>query len=184
MKKMNNKGFGAIEAILTVVVISLVGGLGYYLYHQNQTKNKTNNAQSSTATSTSTEQNLTEDSASQTVTDFYDKYTKLDPPGSPETEEAFLKQHGTANLLTYFQTYKHGFDPIICAQSSPTSITIASRTVTGQTATVLVNEVFGSDSVDGITVKVVNQSGLKIDLVTCPGSLGNLPPVGENDNGP
>ncbi len=38
MKKLNNKGFGAIEAILTVLILTIVGGTGYYVYSQNQDK--------------------------------------------------------------------------------------------------------------------------------------------------
>jgi Tfp pilus assembly protein PilE len=43
MKKLqkNQLGFGAIEALLVVVVVGLIGGIGYYTYRQHQ---KTTNA--------------------------------------------------------------------------------------------------------------------------------------------
>lgn len=41
MKKLNNKGFGAVEFLLIFVVIGIIGGAGYYVYNAQK---KTNTA--------------------------------------------------------------------------------------------------------------------------------------------
>lgn len=51
MKKLNNNGFGAIEALLIVIAIAIVGFVGYYVYHANQTTNKVYNQASNEAQS-------------------------------------------------------------------------------------------------------------------------------------
>lgn len=39
MKILNNKGFGAIESILIVVIIAAIGGAGYYVYNSQKKTN-------------------------------------------------------------------------------------------------------------------------------------------------
>lgn len=39
--KLNSKAFSAVEALLIVVIVAIVGGTGYYVYHANKTANKT-----------------------------------------------------------------------------------------------------------------------------------------------
>ncbi|HSW37745.1 MAG TPA: hypothetical protein VLG37_05275 [Candidatus Saccharimonadales bacterium] len=43
MKKLstNSKGFGVIELLIIVVIVGIVGGVGYFVYHKNSTKNVT-----------------------------------------------------------------------------------------------------------------------------------------------
>jgi hypothetical protein len=41
MKKLNSRGFGAVGALLAVVVLAVVGGAGYYAYQSNQSKSNT-----------------------------------------------------------------------------------------------------------------------------------------------
>ncbi|HEX5456116.1 MAG TPA: hypothetical protein VFW77_01990 [Candidatus Saccharimonadales bacterium] len=36
MKKLNNKGFGVVEAILILIIVGIIGGTGVYVYKQNQ----------------------------------------------------------------------------------------------------------------------------------------------------
>lgn len=36
LKSLNQKGFAAIEAILIIVIISILGGTGYFVYHANK----------------------------------------------------------------------------------------------------------------------------------------------------
>lgn len=56
MKKLNQSGFGAIEAILIVVIVAIIGGTGYYVYHANkQTDKAANNASSSNIESSKTQ---------------------------------------------------------------------------------------------------------------------------------
>lgn len=54
MKKLNNHGFTAFEGILIVIIIALIGGVGFYVYKSNQDKksdNPTSSSQKSTQTS-------------------------------------------------------------------------------------------------------------------------------------
>lgn len=44
MKKLDSKGFGVVEGLLIVVIIGLIGGVGYYVYSQN--KDSSNDATS------------------------------------------------------------------------------------------------------------------------------------------
>lgn len=39
MKKLNSKGFGIIEGLLILVIIGLIGGVGYYVYKKNDKPN-------------------------------------------------------------------------------------------------------------------------------------------------
>ncbi len=56
MKKLNQKGFGIVEILLVILLIGLVGGIGYYVYNQ-ALKNDTSNApQSSVNTGYSNKQ--------------------------------------------------------------------------------------------------------------------------------
>lgn len=41
MKKLNQKGFGIVEIMLVVVLVGLVGGIGYYVYSQAQKNDET-----------------------------------------------------------------------------------------------------------------------------------------------
>ncbi len=56
MKKLNQKGFGILEILLVILLVCLVGGIGYYVYSQ-ALKNDTSNApQSSVNTGYSNKQ--------------------------------------------------------------------------------------------------------------------------------
>jgi hypothetical protein len=44
MKKLNSDGFSVVEVLLVLILIAMVGGVGYYIY---QTKSKTNTPQTS-----------------------------------------------------------------------------------------------------------------------------------------
>lgn len=43
-KSMNQKGFAAIEAVLVIVILAIVGGTGYYIYQANNKAIDTQNA--------------------------------------------------------------------------------------------------------------------------------------------
>jgi len=56
MKKLDQKGVGTLEVMLLIVVIALIGGVGYYVFKMNKDTNKTldnaNKSSSSTTAST------------------------------------------------------------------------------------------------------------------------------------
>lgn len=39
--KLNQKAFSAVEALLIIVIVGILGGTGYYVYHANKTTNDT-----------------------------------------------------------------------------------------------------------------------------------------------
>ncbi|HXE10239.1 MAG TPA: hypothetical protein VN554_02325 [Verrucomicrobiae bacterium] len=43
-KKLNQKGFAALEAVLVIVILAIVGGTAYYVYHANNKSTDTQNA--------------------------------------------------------------------------------------------------------------------------------------------
>jgi len=47
--KSNHKGFAAIEAVLILVAVAIIGGTGYYVYHANKKATSTYNSASKTA---------------------------------------------------------------------------------------------------------------------------------------
>lgn len=97
------------------------------------------------------------------VSTFYQKYTDF---GNDRV--TLIKQYGTANLLNDWNQATSGIvgsDPIVCAQAiAPTNTT--GFKVNGSSVDVTVNEAFNTPQT--LTVKVVDQNGLKIDHVTCP----------------
>lgn len=40
MKKINQSGFAVVEIVVAVVILALIGGVGYYVYHSNQQTDK------------------------------------------------------------------------------------------------------------------------------------------------
>ncbi len=52
MKKINSKGFSAIEGLLILVIIGLIGFVGWYVLHSKNTANKTYNQAASNTTAT------------------------------------------------------------------------------------------------------------------------------------
>jgi prepilin-type N-terminal cleavage/methylation domain-containing protein len=52
-KSLNQKGFTAIESVLVIVILAIIGGTGYYIYQANNKSTDTQNAaQTATASTT------------------------------------------------------------------------------------------------------------------------------------
>jgi len=169
---MNKKqsGFGAVELVMAVVIVVLLGVVGWLAWDRMQaTASKTG---SSTSDSTNTSQSTNTNTASINAADaeslvstFYQKYTA----GNGD-QVTLIKAYGTASLLADYTTAGDnpegaGSDPIVCAQAlAPTSVT--GHVDHGSSVDVTVTEAFNTPKT--LTVRVVSQSGLKIDHVTCP----------------
>lgn len=54
MRKLNQKGFSAVEALLVIIILLLIGFIGYYVWHANKKTDNTYNSAAKTA-STSTQ---------------------------------------------------------------------------------------------------------------------------------
>jgi hypothetical protein len=61
MGKLNQKGFSAIEGLLILVIVAIIGGVGLYIYHANQKTNSTLNtaSQENSATAPNVSKNAT-----------------------------------------------------------------------------------------------------------------------------
>lgn len=64
-KPLNQKGFTALETVLIIVVLAVIGGAGYYVYHQNH-KTKTAQTQNSASKTDSTASSQASKPASKT----------------------------------------------------------------------------------------------------------------------
>ncbi|HSX07568.1 MAG TPA: hypothetical protein VLG11_01610 [Candidatus Saccharimonadales bacterium] len=54
MKKVNDRGFGAVEAVVIVLVVVLIAAAGWFVYKHNQKKPATNTTKTTTSSNTST----------------------------------------------------------------------------------------------------------------------------------
>ncbi len=54
-KQMNQKGFAAVEAVLLVVILAMLGGTGYYIWHANKTASTTYDTASKISESSSSQ---------------------------------------------------------------------------------------------------------------------------------
>lgn len=60
--KINQKGFSAFEGILLLIILALIGGIGWYVLSQNKdSKNTTTNTQTTQPTGNTTEQSQSDD---------------------------------------------------------------------------------------------------------------------------
>ena len=117
------------------------------------------------------------DAARAHVESFYQQYIdpkKEDPEGS---RAAYVRSYGDRGLVFYSQYYRHGFDPIVCSSAMPTRVT-ATKIEPGWGARVVARAEYPDGHTADIAVTLaINIEGFKIDSITCPGSLGDLPPL-------
>lgn len=113
------------------------------------------------------------------VQSFYDNYTE---PNRSRISDSYktltVKVFGSDNLEFYYKYYLHGFDPIICSNVMPNTIT-AKLESTGPVAIVNVTLSYAGNYTETVKATVVlNNDGMVVDSITCPGDRGNLPPAG------
>ena len=112
--------------------------------------------------------------ATDQVANFYRQYIK--PGATPAFQKFLIKGYGTNNLLFYSEYYQYGFDPITCSTTMPIKVT-AALVSTGPVATVKAIAEYPDRSKANIVARVViDDQGLNIDSITCPGAKGNLAP--------
>jgi Tfp pilus assembly protein PilE len=100
LRKMNSKGFAVIEAILIVVIVGLLAGVGYYIWHTNQ------------------QTKATLDAAAKVAQSSPQKVTKKSTGSStkPATDTAFLtfsewgvKIPLSSSISDAYYVYKNGY---------------------------------------------------------------------------
>jgi Tfp pilus assembly protein PilE len=167
-----SKGFTAIEGLLILVIVGILGFTGYYVYNSHKKTEDTLTeaaAVNQVAQTTKKSNSIDQTNATKLVTEFYNKYSAVASTGLTDNLRPVVQTYGTAALLAYYDKEREAVprDPILCAQNTPEKIIVTAKTSDSQSATVLVDD-FGPDNI--ITVKVVDQGGLKVDSITCPSS--------------
>ena len=115
------------------------------------------------------------DEALRHVESFYHSYT-LSNPKLAESKKKTVEIFGSKNLEFYYAYYQHGFDPITCSVLMPNKIT-SRLDRTGPIALIKSIEEYADGSKQEIQNTVVlNNDGMEIDSVSCPGNKGNLLP--------
>lgn len=101
MKKLNAKGFSPLHILLLIVMVGLIGGVGYYVY---SSQKKTNTALDNAAKSQGEPQKSEkkEEVKKQTITVDYANWDKVAKPELSENETAQYKaKNGNATLSVY-----------------------------------------------------------------------------------
>lgn len=159
----NQKGFGVIEIIIAVVILTAIGGVGYFALTQRD---------ESKATSNSTQGKVAIDSNSVKpfITDFYNKYIEASDgsTGSIEKMLGTVKQNSTQKFVDEYQKTV-GHDPVLCAQNKITKFTLSDVKLTSSSAATAAMQREGYPGVMTIHVTKDNNN-LKIDQIDCPES--------------
>jgi cytoskeletal protein RodZ len=175
MSKSHNhqKGFATVEAVLVLVILILIGVVGWMVYknHHKSTSSTTSShsttSSSNTSTSSSTQTTVSAADVTQLATDFYNQYKACT---DTTCKTNLVKQDGTANLLSYYQPSNGSYaeDPILCAQDVPNSVSVSGVSAAATSGSGSVTENFDSGPTTVKFTAVQQSSGdLKVDTVTC-----------------
>lgn len=178
---------GSVHLVIIVILVAaLFGALGF-VFWQNFMQSKSSSTQDNTAikatsnTDSNSSNNVT---ASTVVGNFYSEYMSVvndssitDGKVAITKELAIVTKYGTSNFVTQYNTVT-GMDNAICLQQYNGKQIITGQKENGSTTAVSVQEDMSLYNGDGsvkaqrdplnISVNVVNQSGFKIDSITCP----------------
>ncbi len=172
MKKLNQSGLVALEIVLLTVLIVLILATGFYVYKQSQKNDDSSALQGSVQIPDIKSENKDNGKQVAFVEKFYKKYINLDDP-SDAAQTAIIKEFGTKNLLAYYESKANsGSDPILCAQMVPNTVTVRSLEAEGETVVLSVS-MFEKEINPAVTVKVIDENGLKIDSITCGTAQAN-----------
>ncbi len=167
MKKLDQKGIAALEITLIAVLVVLVSATGFYVYKQSRKNDDTSAVQGSVQIPDLSNENKENGKQIAFVEKFYKKYIN-EPTHSAKSETELVKEYGTKNLLAYYESKIYsGYSPIICAQMVPSHFSVGSLEPEGETVVLSVNMMFGNEKSPTMTVKVIDDNGLKIDSITC-----------------
>jgi hypothetical protein len=157
-----------ITDAVALILIVVSGFVGYHLAYQKYDPHKT--------PTQNTPGYITADAARDQVNNFYQQYLHPRTDMPEESRKAFISGYGDQNLVFYSEYYQHGFDPIVCSSVMPTSVT-ATSVKPGWGAEVTAQAKYPNGStIDIVLTEVINIEGFKIDSITCPGDMGDLPP--------
>jgi len=173
MEKNNQKGFAILEGALILVIVGIIGFTGWFVWHSKQNTDKTlndtsNSSQSNPSTgkksssnpSTTTPKLHTAQEAVNFVQDVYGSYVKAstnpntgEPAGSTVALNA-IKSDLTSDFYNKAQA-TNGYDPILCAQDIPLSVSTKLSSSTQGNATVNATTIWGSSSPQTFQLRLI-----------------------------
>lgn len=177
MTKLRSKsdGFSAVETLLVLIIVAIVGFVGWYVY--NAHKKTTDNLNSASQISAKAAAEAKTKSPIHTLTDAqglvqrtygsvltYQNKNKGVSQAEVDTVKANVTPALYATLSAAVQS--PASDPILCSQSIPTKAVAQAGKVSNGMATITVKETFGT-TVTQVTT-MVDLASLKIDSITCP----------------
>jgi hypothetical protein len=176
--RSNQSGFGAVEVLLALIFVAIVGFIGVYVAHNHsgaKTATLTNASKTTTPTATPTP-HTSADAVSFVQKTYSDYLTVVGNVSSSNTQPVGLVGLAAvkANLSTSFYDQaaaSHNGGAFSCApQFLPNSYTASLGSSTGTTTTVglaIANSSDGSSTTTGMTA-TVDLATLKITAVSCP----------------
>ena len=167
MYKNNQRGFSAVEGLLIVVIVAIIGGVGYYVWHAQKQSNNTLSTASSTSQNTVQLLTASQTRAIKAVQTTYDQYLK-DIKGGKTSAQALadVQNDVTPDLYTTL-TGTTATDPLFCTSTTPTTVsaTLGTKPV-ANTVNVTAN-VFAKGKKTQVAV-VVDSTSYKLTSITCP----------------
>jgi len=100
----NNKGFTLVEVLLLIVVLILVGGLGYLGYKQVNKKSTTNTSSTTAATTTKTTTSATTSTPNQNIVKIPELGIQIIVPDSLKDLTYAAAKNEYGNAVAYFST--------------------------------------------------------------------------------
>jgi hypothetical protein len=185
-KKSNQTGFAAVAGLLIVIIVLLVGGTGYYVWHTNRQANNTLNSASTAASQPATGHSfakMTGNQAAAFVQATYDNYlnavnqalaknatANADQSTQPVevTGLAAVKKDLSPDFYKQITPAKAGEDKIGCALYAVDSYKANLLNVNSDGTAVVGVDIHASGSVNGTITATVNLTTKKITQITCP----------------
>jgi len=167
--------------VLIIVILAGGGFFGWYYFMGPGKKVATTSTPATTTPSTTTTPAVAPEKVAE---NFYNYYLNLvNPNGQADSQAKFqsttqpYKLKGSfstylnstliADLETLYNNSSTNYDPILCAQDTPTTITYDAAKITDDTATSVVNMQFST--IHKVTLGYVKDgSNWKINTITCP----------------
>lgn len=158
LRLKNQRGFGALEIILVVVIVFVLIVVGYVVYQSRQPKTKTVTV--AKVEKTTPAKTATTDPAV-FVKDFYTEYI-----GGDATAAEIAKKYGTTALENYVALNKDS-DPLLCGLPGKDGVTVE----TTKSGDFVIAKLSSDSAADTeITVGTLESDGkLYVNGVICPG---------------
>jgi hypothetical protein len=120
--------------------------------------------------------NINDSAAANFVQKFYQDYLSYVKSGTaPPEANPVVKKDATAKFQSFFVA-NQSHDPVLCSQNYPDSFKVTSHSVSGSSATVVVNENYsggpgsvntGAETIPATVTVLYENGAYKIDAIAC-----------------